>query len=261
MSATRSDITASTPLNPEVTTDPGFDFSPWEILPSPLPDRRSSGEEYSRILERTAALVLLFLLSPLLLVVSLAIKLSSPFGPVFYRQVRVGIDRRRQTGGNGEATPVAGDRRMTPAEGRPFMIWKFRTMTPDAEKETGPVWAAEDDPRITRIGRILRHLRLDELPQLINVICGSMRLIGPRPERPHFVRSLMTKMPGYCRRLAVPPGITGLAQVQKNYDASVDDVKTKLYYDLFYIENRCKLLDFKILLKTVNVVLRGRSAL
>ncbi len=140
------------------------------------------------------------------------------------------------------------------------MIWKFRTMIPDAEARTGPVWASENDPRITRTGRVLRHLRLDELPQLFNVFRGQMRLIGPRPERPHFVSELSVDMPDYPKRLEVPPGITGLAQVEKQYDTIIDDVRTKLQYDLFYVRNRCRLLDIKILVKTIDVVLRGRGA-
>jgi lipopolysaccharide/colanic/teichoic acid biosynthesis glycosyltransferase len=133
-------------------------------------------------------------------------------------------------------------------------------MIPDAEAASGPVWAADRDPRVTRVGRILRHLRLDEVPQLVNVIRGEMRLIGPRPERPHFVSRLAADIPDYARRTTVPPGITGLAQVEREYDASVDDVRTKLKYDLFYVKNRSRLLDFKILLKTVDVMVRGRGA-
>jgi lipopolysaccharide/colanic/teichoic acid biosynthesis glycosyltransferase len=133
-------------------------------------------------------------------------------------------------------------------------------MVPDAEAKTGPVWALQNDPRITRVGRLLRYLRFDELPQLINVVQGHMRLIGPRPERPQFVEQLTKAVPEYPRRLTVAPGITGLAQVQRDYDEDLDDVRTKLKYDLFYVDHRCPMLNFKILMKTVDVVLRGRGA-
>jgi lipopolysaccharide/colanic/teichoic acid biosynthesis glycosyltransferase len=201
------------------------------------------------------AAILLFMVSPILLLVALAIKLESPGGPVFYRQVRVGVDRRRD-----RKPHMGSDRRSETGFGKPFRIWKFRTMIPDAEAATGPVWALARDPRITRVGQVLRHLRLDELPQLMNVISGEMSLIGPRPERPHFVERLSREMPNYSGRLQVTPGITGLAQVEREYDASVQDVKTKLKYDLFYVEHKSALMDLKILLRTVDVVLRGRGA-
>ncbi len=219
-----------------------------------------------RILDRTAAGILLVLLSPVLLLVAAAIKLESPGAPVFYRQERVGVNRRGAARSRAARDPAAivvrtrRDRRKLPGEGKPFRIWKFRTMIPDAEARSGPVWATQDDPRITRLGRILRLTRLDELPQLLNVIRGEMRLVGPRPERPHFVRQLVEGVPGYRRRLSVPPGITGLAQVERAYDEDLDDVRTKLRYDLFYIENRRPLLDLKILVKTLAVVFGRRGS-
>jgi lipopolysaccharide/colanic/teichoic acid biosynthesis glycosyltransferase len=245
-----------------------FDFSPWHDLPG-LPGLPRTMSAPGTVKEHTvgplarlcAALILIPAL-PLMALVALAIKLESPGGPVFYRQVRVGLDRRRRTNGSSPAGPPdeAGERRRNGGHGKPFMIWKFRTMRPDAETATGPVWATDRDPRVTRVGRVLRHLRLDEVPQVFNVLAGQMSLIGPRPERPFFVSRLTREMPDYPRRLAVPPGITGLAQVEKQYDASVSDVRTKLGYDIFYVDNKCRLLDFKILLKTVDVVLRGRGA-
>ena len=206
-------------------------------------------------LERVAAISMLLMLTPVIALVIVAIKIDSPTGPVFYRQERVGVDRRRQT-----MRPMSGERRKTRGFGRLFLIWKFRTMVPNAEALTGPVWAAERDPRITRVGRVLRQLRLDELPQLLNVATGEMSLIGPRPERAHFVEKLSEEMPTYEQRLSVPPGITGLAQVEREYDASVNDVRTKLQYDLFYVKHRSTLMNVKILIKTVDVVLRGRGA-
>jgi lipopolysaccharide/colanic/teichoic acid biosynthesis glycosyltransferase len=248
---------------------PAFDFSPWarlQPLDAPSPGEKPVEKVKSpyHLLERVAALLLTLLLLPVMVVVAFAIKIESPRGPVFFKQTRVGMNRRRRGADKGELAvdipPGLPDRRRTSGEGQTFSIWKFRTMVPNAEAATGPVWATEHDPRITRIGSVLRHLRLDEVPQLINIVQGQMRLIGPRPERPEFVRKLVQDMPDYRRRLAIPPGITGLAQVEREYDASVSDVRTKIRYDVFYVENRCWLLDLKILLKTIDVVVRGRGA-
>lgn len=258
-----------------------FDFSPWTSLPplaevAKLESLPASGPS---LFERFIALCLLVLAAPVFLPIAIAITVESPGGPVFYRQERVGLDRRRGSpaasgagdgrngnGGNGGSVggntrrPEATERRQQIRRGKHFLIWKFRTMVPNAEAKTGPVWAMQNDPRITRIGRILRYLRFDELPQLINVVQGDMRLIGPRPERPQFVEQLTKAVPEYPRRLSVAPGITGLAQVQRDYDEDLDDVRTKLKYDLFYVDNRCAMLNFKILMKTVDVVVRGRGA-
>ncbi len=140
------------------------------------------------------------------------------------------------------------------------MIYKFRTMIDGAENGVGPIWAAPSDPRITPVGRILRLLRIDEMPQFWNVLKGDMSLVGPRPERPAFVNDLINKVPGYPHRLRVKPGITGLAQVEHQYDSCLDDVHIKVQYDLRYIREHRLLLDAKILLKTVWVVLTGRGA-
>lgn len=208
--------------------------------------------------ERLAALGLLILSSPVLLILMAAVRLLSPGGPVFYRQVRVGQDRRSP---NRVPTPPSGvERRVRPGHGRPFQIWKFRTMVPDAEARTGPVWAASEDPRITPIGRFLRKTRLDELPQLLNVLNGEMGLIGPRPERPHFVAQLAEAIPEYRQRLQVRPGITGLAQVSRAYDTDEGDVKKKVQYDVFYIRNRDFRMKLLILTRTVGVVLGRRGA-
>lgn len=243
-------------------TPPAFNFSPWHELPTlPSPPAAVMVKEHSvGPLSRLGAACILVAALPVMAAVAAAIKLESPRGPVFYRQERVGMERRRSNGSAPDPPTGTGERRQTEGRGKPFLIWKFRTMRPDAEKLTGPVWASERDPRVTRVGRILRHLRLDELPQLLNVLAGQMSLIGPRPERPFFVSRLTRDMPDYPRRLAVPPGITGLAQVEKQYDASVSDVRTKLGYDIFYVDNKCRLLDLKILIKTIDVVLRGRGS-
>jgi sugar transferase (PEP-CTERM system associated) len=172
---------------------------------------------------------------PIMLVVALAVKLFSA-GPVFYRQTRAGRD------------------------GVPFTIYKFRSMYPDAEADTGAVWASKDDPRVTPIGRWLRRLRLDELPQLFNVIRGEMTLVGPRPERPEFVHMLQEKIPYYRQRLCVKPGITGWAQVNHKYSDTIEDAITKLEYDLYYIKNLAPSLDAYILFHTAKTVLLGRGA-
>lgn len=171
---------------------------------------------------------------PLIPVIALFIKVDSP-GPVFYRQERFGEKEKR------------------------IMIYKFRTMRDEAEKESGPVWAQEEDPRITAIGRILRKTRLDELPQLYNVLKGEMSFIGPRPERPEFVEELTELIPYYSERHFVKPGITGWAQVRYSYGASVEDAIEKLRYDLYYIKNLSISLDLLILIETVKVVLFGRG--
>ncbi|MGB5288660.1 MAG: sugar transferase, partial [Ignavibacteriaceae bacterium] len=137
--------------------------------------------------------------------------------------------------------------------------YKFRSMYKDAEKHTGPVWSQKDDPRVTRVGRKIRKLRIDEIPQMYNVLKGEMSLVGPRPERPFFVEQLSQQIPYYKRRLKVRPGITGWAQVKHKYDESIEDVKVKLRYDLFYIENMSLRMDIKILARTILVILFGKG--
>ena len=188
-----------------------------------------------RLFDSVAALIGTIVLSPLLLVAAIVIKLTSK-GPVLYTQIRVGKN------------------------GKLFKIYKFRTMKVDAEKETGPVWATENDNRLTPIGNFLRRTHIDELPQLINIIKGEMSLIGPRPERPIFVERFKTEIPHYAKRLAIKPGITGLAQVWHRYDESIEDVKKKLKYDLLYIKKMCFWADVNILLRTCRVVFTGEGA-
>ena len=143
--------------------------------------------------------------------------------------------------------------------GKPFMVYKFRSMVQNAEKKSGPVWSSKDDPRITKVGKFIRKVRIDEIPQFINVFKGEMSLVGPRPERPFFVEKLSEEIPLYKRRLKVRPGITGWAQVKHKYDESIDDVKMKLRYDLFYIENMSIRMDINIIFRTVFVVLFGKG--
>ncbi|HEQ98901.1 MAG TPA: sugar transferase [candidate division Zixibacteria bacterium] len=210
-----------------------------------------------------ASLIGLILLTPLFLIIALLIKLDSS-GPVFYSQVRVGIDRRKSDRRSSECLISEDkrrrDRRRKNYYGRPFRIIKFRTMVENAERKCGPAWAIENDPRITRVGSFLRKTRLDELPQLFNVLKGEMSLIGPRPERPMFIEDFSSKVENYTLRMKVKPGITGLAQVENGYDSSVDTVKSKIAYDLCYIRDWSLWQDIKILLKTVVVVITGKGA-
>jgi exopolysaccharide biosynthesis polyprenyl glycosylphosphotransferase len=144
--------------------------------------------------------------------------------------------------------------------GKNFVMHKFRSMREDAEKHTGPQWASEKDPRITPVGRFIRKTRLDEIPQFVNVLKGDMSLVGPRPERQFFVEQLKDEIPWYIRRLKMKPGITGWAQIKHKYDSSIEDVKQKVMYDLFYFENMSLVLDLKIIVRTFWVVVTGRGA-
>jgi lipopolysaccharide/colanic/teichoic acid biosynthesis glycosyltransferase len=233
------------------------------ILPSAQWATRWNGEEgrtferyFKRAVDLTASSVGLLILSPIYLLIALAVKLDSP-GPIFYAQVRVGINRRRPRRNGG---PPEVERRKADAFGRPFRIYKFRSMVVDAERNTGPVWAALADSRITRVGKLLRRTRLDETPQLWNVLRGDMSVVGPRPERPTFVQSLTDSIPDFPKRCTALPGITGLAQVTSNYDTSVESANRKLQYDLYYLKNGRLLLDLKIMAATVKVMARGDGA-
>jgi sugar transferase (PEP-CTERM system associated) len=188
-----------------------------------------------RLLNFFVALVALLLSLPLIPLIVLAVKLGSP-GPALYRQQRVG---RR---------------------GKIFYCYKFRTMRQDAEADTGATWAADSDPRITRIGRFLRSSRLDEIPQLWCVLKGDMHFVGPRPERPEFVEWLRKEIPYYGVRHVVRPGITGWAQVQYKYGNTLEDAREKLQYDLFYIKNASLGLDLLIMFQTIKIVVLGRGA-
>ncbi|WP_045221316.1 TIGR03013 family XrtA/PEP-CTERM system glycosyltransferase [Desulfonatronum thioautotrophicum] len=183
-----------------------------------------------RMLDVTAASIGLILTAPIFPVVALLIKLDSP-GPVFFRQTRVG----------------QGDRE--------FTLFKFRSMRQDAEAASGAVWAQEDDPRVTKLGHFLRKSRIDEIPQLFNVLLGDMSLVGPRPERPEFVAKLKEVIPYYSERHYVKPGVTGWAQVRYPYGSSVEDAIEKLRYDLYYVKNMSILFDLRIMLRTVSVIL------
>ncbi|UCG62273.1 MAG: sugar transferase [Candidatus Zixiibacteriota bacterium] len=236
-------------------------------VPRVLTRRGSLGAMIAAFIKRTmdiaGSVVGLILTLPFWIVVPILIKLDSP-GPIFYSQVRVGINRRQRQRRVYLKADVGErrrrDRRRTDYLGRPFKVYKFRTMVNDAEKKSGPVWATKKDPRITGIGAFLRKTRIDEIPQFWNVLKGDMSLVGPRPERPSFVLDLSTKVKGYSHRLNVKPGLTGLAQVENGYDSSLASVVQKVRYDLEYIEKRSVWTDVKILLKTVIVVVTGKGA-
>lgn len=188
-----------------------------------------------RAFDIVASLFGIILLSPLFLLTAILIKCTSK-GPILFTQTRVGKD------------------------GKLFEIYKFRTMRVDAEKETGPVWAENNDPRLIPIGRFLRKAHIDEIPQFINILKGEMSLIGPRPERPVFVQKFKEEITDYEKRLAVKPGLTGLAQVWHKYDETIEDVRKKIKYDLLYIKKLCLWTDVRILFRTVRVVFTGEGA-
>jgi lipopolysaccharide/colanic/teichoic acid biosynthesis glycosyltransferase len=198
------------------------------------------------------AAVALFVTLPLLLLIAVAIKLTSR-GPVFYTQERVGLDRRL-SGIRRDET-----RRSRDLGGRPFTIYKFRTMRVDAEAHSGAVWATQNDPRVTPVGRFLRQYRLDEIPQLLNVMRGEMNIVGPRPERPTIFAELREHITEYPLRQRAKPGITGLAQIYHHYDRSMDDVRTKVGFDLEYIRRRSLGEDLRIMLLTIPVVFLRRG--
>jgi lipopolysaccharide/colanic/teichoic acid biosynthesis glycosyltransferase len=217
-------------------------------------DRASVHPEWMhRAVNVSVAGISMVILAPFAGLIALMVKLSSP-GPVFYSQTRVGLDRRA----------LRGDRQQTRREedlgGRVFTIYKFRSMRVDAELGGEAVWAAKDDPRITAIGDLLRKTRLDELPQLWNVLRGEMNVVGPRPERPSIFLSLRTQVDGYHLRQRVKPGITGWAQINQAYDSCLDDVKNKVALDLEYISNRSIWLDFRIMLHTLPVMIGRKGA-
>lgn len=197
-------------------------------------NRSTSAVRLKRFADVMFALLLTVMASPLLVLAAIAIKLDSR-GAVLFRQIRVGLD------------------------GKTFVVYKFRSMREGAEDDTGPVWAQEADSRVTRVGRVLRKVRLDELPQVFNVLRGDMSLVGPRPERPYFVDLLEQEIPFYDLRHSVKPGITGWAQVARPYGASIEAAREKLQYDLYYAKNMSLRLDAVILLKTLRVVLFGKG--
>jgi len=181
------------------------------------------------------SLAMLIFFLPLIIVIAILIKIDSK-GSIIFSQERVGKNKK------------------------PYMLYKFRSMVEDAEKHSGPVWASDNDKRITRVGRVIRKWRIDEIPQLWNVLKGDMSFVGPRPEREFFVNDLEEVIPYYGERFSVKPGITGWAQVCYGYGASVDDAVEKVNYDLFYIKNMSTFMDMMIILRTIKIVLFGKGA-
>ena len=215
-------------------------------VPEVIPRERN--EQWSRVFNFVLAALALIVVSPVLILLAIAIKLTSR-GPILYAQTRVGLDRRWRS------TLALHDRRLEDFGGQVFTIYKFRTMRVDAERGSGVVWAQENDPRVTKLGKYMRILRLDEIPQFWNVLLGDMNVVGPRPERPSIVSRLREDIPEYQCRHRVKPGITGLAQINQKYDASLDDVRSKVGWDLSYIREQGFWMDILILLRTVPAVL------
>jgi len=212
----------------------------------------SSHEGLRRALNLSIATGALIAVSPLMLLIAVVVKCTSR-GPIIYSQTRVGLDRR------GRSAASRNLRRSNDLGGRPFRIYKFRTMCVNAEQLTGAVWATRGDPRVTLVGRFLRQYRLDELPQLFNVIKGDMNIVGPRPERPTIFADLRTKVADYAVRQRARPGITGLAQISQQYDSSLDDVRNKVRHDVEYLRRQSLGEDLRIMLKTIPVVLFRRG--
>jgi lipopolysaccharide/colanic/teichoic acid biosynthesis glycosyltransferase len=237
--------------------------SPAELSPRPYERLEAAGdgativeqglpERARRVVNFVLAAVALFLALPVLLLIALAIKFTSR-GPVLYTQERVGLDRRTP-----DVSP-GNHRRVRDLGGQPFTIYKFRTMRVDAEAQSGAVWATQNDPRVTPVGRFLRQYRLDEIPQLLNVMRGEMNIVGPRPERPTIFAELREHIKEYPLRQRAKPGITGLAQIHHHYDRSMDDVRTKVRFDLEYIRRRSLWEDVRIMLQTIPVVFLRRG--
>ncbi len=189
---------------------------------------------FKRTVDLIFSVLLLILFLPFIIITAILIKLDSK-GPVIFSQERVGENRKK------------------------YMVHKFRSMIEDAEKHSGPVWASDNDDRITRVGRVIRKLRIDEIPQLWNVFKGEMSFVGPRPEREFFVKQLEERIPYYAERLTVKPGITGWAQVSYGYGASVDDAIEKLNYELFYTKNFSIFMDLMIVMRTIKTVIFGKG--
>ena len=207
-------------------------------------------EQNRRALNIFVALVALVLVAPIMIVIAILVRLTSQ-GPIFFSQTRVGLDRRRDA--------VRGPaRRLADVGGQPFTIYKFRTMYVHKAEQ---VWAAENDPRITPLGRVLRKYRLDELPQLINVLLGDMNIVGPRPEQPKIFAALRDQIEQYPQRQQVHPGITGWAQINLHYDRSIADVRRKVQLDLEYVARRSALEDLTIMARTIPVMIFKRGAM
>ncbi|WP_053334294.1 sugar transferase [Gemmatimonas phototrophica] len=241
-SASRGEREAPVSASPEIAeyagaNGPNDDFEP-----------RERSEQASRVFNFSVALAMLVVATPVMAVTAALIRLTSR-GPVFYTQVRVGIDRRWNR------TRALHERRREDLGGIPFTIYKFRSMRVDAEVNGQAVWATQNDDRVTPIGRFIRKSRIDELPQLYNVLVGDMNIVGPRPERPSIFVRLREQIEEYPVRQRVKPGITGLAQVSNPYDRDLDDVRRKVYFDIQYMRRQSLWEDIRIMLMTVPVMI------
>lgn len=226
----------------------GGDPTQWECPP----------DSHCRTLNVVVALLGIILTLPLMVLIALTVKLTSR-GPVLYSQERVGLDQRSNMDRRRDGRTGADGRRRSDRGGRIFRIYKFRTMSSDASAGK-QVWAAEGDRRITRVGKVLRRYRLDELPQLFNVLTGDMNVVGPRPEQPAIFQELRQEVERYRDRQRVLPGITGWAQVNHHYDKCVNDVRKKVDLDLEYIERRSAVEDLRIMLRTVPVMIGKKGS-
>jgi lipopolysaccharide/colanic/teichoic acid biosynthesis glycosyltransferase len=236
-------------------------------LTAPRVEPKSRSETLQRLMNLTIASVALIVVSPIMLVFAVLVRLSSP-GPIFYSQARVGVNRRRAVKERAKAGDDAAERRRAHKQydrrardigGHPFMIYKFRTMRTNAELPNGAVWATKGDARVTPVGRVMRKYRVDELPQLFNVIRGEMNIVGPRPERPSIFRRLCDDIEEYPLRQQAKPGITGWAQVNHNYDTCIEDVRTKVRYDLEYLQRQSVAEDLLIMARTLPVMIFNKG--
>lgn len=209
---------------------------------------RLRSELVTRVFNVMVATIMLIIASPVMLLAAVAVRMSSK-GPIFYMQERVGIDRRWTK------SRALNERRREDLGGAPFTIYKFRSMRVDAEANGQAVWAKQNDDRVTKVGKILRASRIDELPQLLNVLRGDMNIVGPRPERPSILVRLREQIAEYPVRQRVRPGITGLAQISNPYDQTIDDVRRKVAFDIEYMRRQSLFEDIRIMLKTVPVML------
>ena len=223
-----------------------------------------------RTLDIIVASSLLLILWPVMLLTAVIVRLTSP-GPVIFKQTRVGLNLRKKKSDRRQdqldlqsdiqdRRNPSNDRRNDCKYGKEFTLYKFRTMRADAEKN-GAQFAVKGDPRVTSFGRFMRKTRLDELPQLWNVLRGEMSMVGPRPERPEFIKGLSDEIPDYIQRLGLKPGLTGLAQIENGYDNDIESFRRKISYDLLYLQNCCLVNDVKVLFRTIRVVITGSGAL
>jgi lipopolysaccharide/colanic/teichoic acid biosynthesis glycosyltransferase len=254
MGIAMSGVRSSHPSLPAIELDPALTrqhYRDWSRSEASSGSSRSS-DWARRALNFILALVALIVTMPIMILVAALVRFTSR-GSVLYTQVRVGLDRRTA------AAAAQNHRRQRDLGGQPFTIYKFRTMRADAEQGSGAVWAQQQDPRVTAVGGLLRQYRLDELPQLLNVLKGEMNIVGPRPERPTIFAELREHIAEYPLRQRAKPGITGLAQINHHYDRSLEDVRTKVHYDLEYIRRQSVVEDLRIMLKTVPVILLRRG--